>query len=368
MLVLKTEHSHTGNMRKAVEIHLSESEKEALEKIERRGKSTQAQARRARVILACAQGLSNGAVSEETGVCRETVGVWRKRFSTDRLEGLVDLPRSGTPRKISDEQVAEVIRLTLETKPENATHWSTRKMAAKAGISNERVSIIWRAFGLAPHKSESFQLSSDPEFVDKVRDVVGLYMSPPANALVLCVDEKSQIQALERSQPILPLMPGQAERHSCDYFRHGTTTLFAALDVKTGEVMSKCQQRHTQKEFLNFLRSIESRVENGVELHLVMDNYATHKTYSVRKWLAARPNWHAHFIPTHSSWLNQVERFFAKITTERIRRDSFRSVAELKKAIEDYIAAHNENPKPFVWTATADAILGKVAALCGKLR
>lgn len=203
--------------------------------------------------------------------------------------------------------------------------------------------------------------------MEKVRDVVGLYMSAPANALVLCVDEKSQIQALERSQPILPLIPGQAERHSCDCFRHGTTPLFAALDVKTGEVLSKCQQHHTQKEFLNFLRCIETQGEGGVELQLVMNNYATHKTYSVRKWLAARPNWHAHFIPTHTSWLNQVERFFAKITTERIRRDSFRSVAELKKAIEDCIAAYNENPKPFVWTATAEAIFGKIAALCGKL-
>ena len=355
-------------MRTVPELVLSEEEKKSLEKIVRSSRTPQAEARRARVILACAQGITNKEVGEQTGMCVATVGVWRRRFLANRLEGLCELPRSGAPRRISDEKVAEVIRLTLETKPENATHWSTRKMAAKVGISNERVAVIWQTFGLMPHKTESFQLSTDPFFVEKVRDVVGLYMSPPANALVLCVDEKSQIQALERSQPILPLLPGQAERHSCDYFRHGTTTLFAALDVKTGEVLSKCQQHHTQKEFLNFLRSIESQVESGMELHLVMDNYATHKTYSVRKWLAARPNWHAHFIPTHSSWLNQVERFFAKITTERIRRDSFRSVAQLKQVIEDYIAAHNENPRPFVWTATADAIFGKIAALCGKLR
>lgn len=350
-----------------MQVVVSETEKETLEKIVRRSHSTQAEARRARVILACARGLSNEEVSAETGMCRETVGVWRKRFEKNRMEGLADMPKSGAPRKISDEKVAEVIRLTLETKPENATHWSTRKMAAKVGISNERVAVIWQTFGLMPHKSESFQLSTDPFFVEKVRDVVGLYMSPPENALVLCVDEKSQIQALERSQPLLPLMPGQAERHTSDYYRHGTTTLFAALDVRTGEVMSQCHKRHTQKEFLNFLRNIEAQVQGDMQLHLIMDNYATHKTYSVRKWLAAHPNWHVHFIPTHSSWLNQVERFFARITTERIRRDSFRSVDELKQAIESYIVAHNQKPKPFIWTATANSIFAKISSLCGKL-
>ncbi|WP_309380263.1 IS630 family transposase [Cerasicoccus frondis] len=250
----------------------------------------------------------------------------------------------------------------------NGTHWSTRKMAQRTGLSHESISQIWRTFGLQPHRSRTFQLSTDPFFVEKVKDVVGLYMSPPANALVLCVDEKSQIQALERSQPLLPMQPGAPEAMSSDYFRHGTTTLFAALNVKTGEVYAQCQKKHTQKEFLSFLRKIERETPANLDIHIVMDNYATHKTTSVKQWFARHPRWRAHFIPTHSSWLNQVERFFAKITNDQIRRGCYRSVKELKLAILKYIERHNQNPKPFYWTATAEDIIAKVAHLCAKLR
>jgi transposase len=311
--------------------------------------------------------MSNASVCREVEVRPHTVGRLRKRFLKDRLHGLTDLPRSGPPRRISDEQVAEVVRLTLETKPAKATHWSTRSMAARVGISNERVARIWKAFGLQPHRSQSFQLSTDPLFVEKVRDVVGLYMSPPQNALVLCVDEKSQIQALERSQPILPLAPGRAERHTHDYLRHGTLTLFAALEIKTGEVLAQCRARHTQRDFLAFLREIEKQTPKQLDVHMVLDNYAAHKTTAVRRWIARHPRWQLHFIPTHSSWLNQVERFFAKITTEQIRRNSFRSVSHLRRCILDYIEDHNRDPKPFKWTASADIILGKVEHLCREL-
>jgi transposase len=283
------------------------------------------------------------------------------------MVGLFDLPRSGAPRTISDEKVAEVVRLTLETKPKNATHWSTRSMAARCGLSNESIHRIWKTFGLQPHRSDAFQLSTDPEFVEKVRDVVGLYVSPPQNALVLCLDEKSQIQALERSQPIFPLAPNQAERRTSDYFRHGTTSLFAALDIASGEVYARCQKRHRQSEFLIFLRQLEASTPKGLEIHAVLDNYAAHKTAKVRLWIAKHPRWHLHFIPTHSSWLNQVERFFAKITEQRIRRESFRSVQHLEQAILDYIEHHNKSPKPFKWTASAELILGKVENFCNSL-
>jgi transposase len=348
-------------------LKLTEDEKHTLDKLVRRRKTGQALARRARVILLCAQGMSNASVCREVEVRPHTVGRLRKRFLKDRLHGLTDLPRSGPPRRISDEQVAEVVRLTLETKPAKATHWSTRSMAARVGISNERVARIWKAFGLQPHRSQSFQLSTDPLFVEKVRDVVGLYMSPPQNALVLCVDEKSQIQALERSQPILPLAPGRAERHTHDYLRHGTLTLFAALEIKTGEVLAQCRARHTQRDFLAFLREIEKQTPKQLDVHMVLDNYAAHKTTAVRRWIARHPRWQLHFIPTHSSWLNQVERFFAKITTEQIRRNSFRSVSHLRRCILDYIEDHNRDPKPFKWTASADIILGKVEHLCREL-
>lgn len=348
-------------------LELSDEEKLKLQRLTRRSSTAQALARRARMILLSAQGLSNAEIGRRLEVRPHTVGRVRTRFLAERLHGLNDLPRSGPPRQISDEQVSEVIRLTLETKPPNATHWSTRSMAAKVGFSHERVARIWQAFGLRPHRSEAFQLSTDPFFVEKVRDVVGLYMSPPQNALVLCVDEKSQIQALERTQPILPLAPGRAERRSHDYWRHGTLTLFAALEIKSGEVLAQCRARHTQKDFLAFLRKIEKETPAKMEVHMVLDNYAAHKTAAVRKWIARHPRWQMHFIPTHSSWLNQVERFFAKITTEQIRRNSFRSVPQLRKCILDYIAAHNRDPKPFNWTASADVILGKVEHLCREL-
>lgn len=348
-------------------IVLTDEERTFLEALCRRSKTPQAQARRARVILACAEGCYNGQIAQKTGFCAQTVGTLRQRFYQSRLEGLFDLPRCGAPRKISDEKVAEVVRLTLESKPEQATHWSTRSMAERCGLSNERVHRIWKTFGLQPHRAETFQLSTDPLFVDKVRDVVGLYVSPPQNALVLCVDEKSQIQALERSQPIFPLGINQPERATSDYFRHGTLSLFAALDVASGEVYARCQKRHRQKEFLQFLQQLEDATPKDLEIHAVLDNYAAHKTPKVCAWIARHPRWHLHFIPTHSSWLNQVERFFAKITEQRIRRESFRSVQQLRQAILDYIEHHNQNPKPFRWTASADLILGKVAHFCKSL-
>ena len=353
--------------RPTLAIVLTAEERQQLQAICRRSKAPQAEALRARAVLACADGLNNTQVCKKTGLCPHTIGRLRKRFYQARIAGIVDLPRSGAPRRISDEKVAEVIRLTLETKPKQATHWSTRSMAARCGLSNERVHRIWSAFGLQPHRAETFQLSTDPLFVEKVRDVVGLYLSPPQNALVLCVDEKSQIQALERSQPIFPLAVNQPQRYTSDYFRHGTISLFAALDVASGEVYARCQKRHRQKEFLLFLQQLEKATPKGLEIHAVLDNYAAHKTPKVRLWIARHSRWHLHFIPTHSSWLNQVERFFAKITEQRIRRESFRSVQHLREAILDYIHHHNKHPKPFNWTASAEMILGKVDNFCMSL-
>jgi len=353
--------------RPTLAIALTAEERQQLEALCRQTKAAQGHARRARAILAFAAGINNDQISRKMDLCPHTVGRLRRRFHEGRMQAIFDLPRSGAPRKITDEQVAEVIRLTLETKPKNATHWSTRTMAVRCGLSNERISRIWRTFGLQPHRSEHFQLSTDPLFVQKVRDVVGLYMSPPQNALVLCLDEKSQIQALERSQPMLPLAPGRVERSTSDYFRHGTLSLFAALDVKSGQVYARCRHRHRQQEFLSFLKQLERDTPVGLDLHVVLDNYAAHKTPSVRLWVARHPRWHLHFIPTHSSWLNQVERFFAKITAERIRRESFRSVAQLRQVILDYIEQHNQEPRPFRWTASTDMILGKVEHICKSL-
>lgn len=348
-------------------IQLTNEERVILQKAARRRTHANQDVVRAKVILLLDKGHSNREAAAAVGLCEHTIGTWRKRFMESRVAGLIDLPRSGRPRTITDEQVSEIIRLTLETKPDNGSHWSTRKMAERTGLSNERIARIWQTFGLQPHRVESFQLSTDPMFVDKVRDVAGLYMSPPQNALVLCVDEKSQIQALERSQPILPLRPGQPERISHDYFRHGTLTLFAALDVTSGKVYGQCHKRHSQDELLEFFRLLEKQTPADLDLHLIMDNYATHKTERVRKWLGRHPRWHIHFIPTHSSWLNQVERFFSKITTSMLRRSTFRSVPELKKAILSYLDAHNENPKPFRWSATPESILEKVEGICKKL-
>lgn len=358
---------HMTKGRPKIPLNLSDKEREILEQASRRRTKANQDVTRAKMILLSADGVTNREIARKLGLSEGTIGSWRKRFLESRLEGLIDLPRSGRPRTIGDDQVAEVIRLTLETKPENATHWSTRSMAARVGFSNERISHIWRIFGLQPHRVGSFQISTDPEFVEKVHDVAGIYLSPPQNALVLCVDEKSQIQALERSQPILPLRPGQPERHTTDYFRHGTTTLFAALNVATGEVYGQCHKRHSQNELLEFFRHLERETPGQLDLHVIMDNYATHKTERVRQWLVRHPRWHIHFIPTHSSWLNQVERFFAKITNDMIRRGNFRSVADLKAAIFEYLEKHNKDPRPFRWTATPEAILSKVENICKKL-
>jgi transposase len=348
------------------ELTLSDAERATLEQWARRPKTAQRLALRSRLVLACASGLTNTQVAHQLGVTLPTVGKWRSRFVEDRLDGLVDEPRPGTPRSVTDAQVEQIITTTLESKPEAATHWSTRGLAKVTGLSFSTIGRIWRAFGLQPHRTDTFKLSTDPLFIDKVRDVVGLYLSPPDKALVLCVDEKSQIQALDRTQPLLPLGPGQVERHTHDYARYGTTSLFAALNVATGEIIGKCSARHRQQEFVKFLDLIDASVpkEPGRTIHLVMDNYGTHKTPKVRRWLQRHPDYHLHFIPTSSSWLNQVERFFAEITEKRIRRGAFRSVKALEQAIMDYLEQHNQNPKPFVWTKTADAILERIANVC----
>jgi transposase len=348
------------------ELILSDDERQTLKTWASRPRSTLRLATRARIVLACAEGADNKAVAVKLGVCSATVGTWRRRFIERRLEGLADEPRPGAPRTITDADVERVVTRTLETRPKDATHWSTRGMAEAAGMSQTAVGRIRRSFGLKPHLRETFKLSTDPFFVEKVRDVVGLYMSPPERAIVLCVDEKSQVQALDRTQPLLPMAPGQAERQTHDYVRNGTTSLFAALNVATGEVIGRCHRRHRAKEFLRFLDEVHARVprEEGVEIHLVLDNYATHKTPAVKRWFLRHPEYRLHFTPTSSSWLNQVERFFAQITERRIRRGVFRSVAALEAAIREYLEHHNASPKPFVWTADADLILNRIKRVC----
>jgi transposase len=348
---------------------LTDDERQKLETWAARPKSTQRLATRARIVLACAEGLDNKDVADRLDVNTATVGKWRRRFLELRLDGLADEPRPGAPRTITDELVERVVTKTLEEKPKAATHWSTRRMAEAVGLSQTAISRVWRAFGLKPHLSETFKLSTDPFFVEKVRDVVGLYMSPPENAIVLSVDEKSQVQALDRTQPLLPMTPGQAERGTHDYVRNGTTSLFAALNVATGAVIGKCYRRHRQQEFLKFLNEIDAQIERepGVEIHIILDNYGTHKTPAVKRWFERHPEYHLHFTPTSGSWLNQVERFFAAITERRIRRGVFRSVAALEKAIMEYLAAHNEDPRPFVWTADADLILDRVKRVCERI-
>ena len=345
---------------------LSGEERQKLTTWANRPKSTQRLALRARIVLECSADPSNKAVAARLGVCGATVGTWRGRFVARRLDGLADGPRPGAPRSVTDADVERVITTTLETKPSQATHWSTRDMAEAAGMSQSAVSRIWRAFGLKPHLHETFKLSTDPFFVEKVRDVVGLYLSPPEKAIVLSVDEKSQVQALDRTQPILPMTPGQAERGTHDYVRHGTTSLFAALNVATGEVIGKCHRRHRHQEFVKFLDHVDGALvkEAGVSIHLILDNYATHKTPAVKRWLLKHPDYHVHFIPTSSSWLNQIERFFAEITEKRIRRGAFKSVPALERAISDYLAHHNSDPKPFKWVADADSILDRIKKVC----
>ena len=341
---------------------LTDSDKEKLELIARRPKTSQRAAQRARIVPACARGLDNARVAREVGVIAATVGKWRARFLARGLASLGDAPRSGAPRRITDRQVEAVVTRTLEAKPANSTQWSTRLMAAEAGLSHTAIKRIRHTFGLQPHRQDSFKLSTDPFFVEKVRDVVGLHLNPPeqTRAVVLCVDEKSRCQALERSQPMLPMKPGQPERRTHDYHRHGTTSLFAALDVATGKVIASCQRQHRHQEFLRFLAQIEREVPPEFDIHLVMDNYGTHKAPKVARRFARHPRYHLHFTPTSASWLNQVERWFAKITGERIRRGDFHALAQLEEAIADYVAANNANPKPFVWTATADMIFAKI--------
>ena len=347
-------------------LSLAHDERQTLEAWARRPTTAQYLAKRSRIILACADGIGNDQVAARLDVDRGTVSKWRKRFLARRLDGLSDEPRPGAPRTITDDRVDAVVARTLETKPKAATHWSTRGMAKELGMSQTAVGRIWRAFGLKPHLTETFKLSTDPLFVDKVRDVVGLYLDPPDRALVLCVDEKSQVQALDRTQPLLPMGPGTPERHTHDYARHGTTSLFAALNVATGEVIGRCHRRHRAREFLKFLDHLDATVERepGVEIHLILDNYGTHKTAAVRRWFVRHPEYRLHFTPTSASWLNLVERFFGEITEKRIRRGAFRSVQALEAAIREYLEHHNASPKPFVWTASADLILKKVENVC----
>lgn len=348
-------------------LQLSPEEREAMERWARRPTTAQALALRARIILACAVGRTNTAVAAELGLAKPTVGKWRARFVERRLDGLLDEPRPGAPRRITDAAVERVLTLTLETTPDDATHWSTRAMAHRTGMSQSAISRIWRAFALQPHRTESFKLSRDPLFIEKVRDIVGLYLSPPDRALVLCVDEKSQIQALDRTAPLLPMRPGQVERRTHDYRRHGTTSLFAALDVKTGEVLGTCHRRHRSTEFRKFLNQIDAAVPGDLDIHLILDNYATHKTPTIQRWLAQRPRYHLHFTPTSSSWLNLVERWFAALTEKQLRRGVFRSTRELEQAIDHYITQHNADPKPFVWTKTAEQILATIARFCQRI-
>lgn len=346
---------------------LSNEERVELKRWVRRPKTSQALALRARIVLASAEGQSDQTIAEKLGNSRATVGKWRKRFLEKRCDGLLDLPRSGAPRRISDDDVEKVITKTLECTPRNATHWSTRKMAKASGMSTTAVSRIWRAFGLKPHRVETFKLSKDPLFIEKVRDIVGLYISPPERAVVLCVDEKSQIQALDRTEPILPLRPGLPEQRTHDYKRYGTTSLFAALNVATGEVIGRCYRRHRSTEFLKFLRIIDRSVPKDQDIHLVLDNYSTHKTALIHNWLLRRPRIQLHFTPTSSSWLNLVERWFAAITNDQIRRGTHRSTKELETAIQQYLKIYNEDPKPFVWTKSADQILESIKNYCTRI-
>ena len=354
-------------MPRRVDVTLSESEREVLERWARRPKSAQALALRCRIVLAAADGQKSKDIAERLGCTTQTVGRWRGRYAKRGIDGLHDEPRPGQPRKITDEEVERVIVKTLEEQPPNATHWSTRSMAEATGLNQTAISRIWRAFGLKPHRSEHFKLSPDPQFIDKVRDIVGLYLNPPEAAVVLCVDEKSQIQALERSSPILPLMPGVPERQTHDYVRNGTTNLYAALDVASGKVISEMTPRHRAEEFRKFLNLIESSVPEGLDVHVVLDNSSTHKTPQIQRWLKRHPRFTLHFTPTYSSWLNLVERWFAELTTKWIKRGSHRSVRHLVASIKTWIANWNDEPKPYVWHKSADEILDSLASYCQRI-
>jgi transposase len=345
---------------------LSTQERTYLERQVRRHRVARSLSERCRAILRCAVGLPSKSVAAELGLHEHTVGKWRRRFLRDRCDGLLDEARPGRPRTINDDQVAAVIERTLRTTPADATHWSIRTMATETGFSHTTIRRMWSAFGLQPHRSQTFKLSSDPLFVDKVRDIVGLYLSPPNRALVLSIDEKSQIQALDREQPVLPMMPGVPERRTHSYVRHGTTSLFAALDVASGFVIGKCYKRHRAVEFLKFLKEVDAQLPEGLDIHIVMDNYATHKTPKIKAWLARRPHYHVHFTPTSASWINQVERWFAELTRKQIQRGVHTSVRQLEADIRIFIDLHNRNPKPFRWTKSADQILASVKRFCHK--
>jgi transposase len=354
-----------GRGRPKLPLVSSDEERETLVRWSRRAKSSQALALRCRIVLGCAEdgGLrANQDVAAQLGIWPQTVTKWRRRFLDRRLEGLADEPRPGAPRKITDEQIEDVIVTTLEATPANATHWSRASMAAHSGLSKSTIGRVWKTFGLKPHLTDTFKLSNDPQFIDKVRDVVGLYLDPPEKALVLAVDEKSQIQALDRSAPVLPMMPGMPERRTHDYLRHGITTLFAALDVATGEVIGSIHRRHRATEFKKFLTKLDREVPTDLDVHLICDNYSTHKTPAIIAWLAAHPRFHMHYTPTYSSWLNQVERWFGLLTDKQLRRGTHRSVQALEKDIRTWIEQWNTNPTPFAWTKTADEILERLAS------
>lgn len=343
---------------------LTEEERVVLVRYARRAKCEQRLARRARIVLNCAEGFSNDEVARAMRVNAHTVARWRARFVADRLDGLLDEPRPGAPRRITDDQVEEVVVKTLETTPANATHWSTRELAKQVGLGHSTISRIWQTFGLKPHLTDTFVLSKDPLLVEKVRDICGLYLNPPDRAIVLCVDEKSQIQALNRTQPLLPMTPFHVESRTHEYERNGTTTLFAALDASTGKVIGKCFPRHRAKEFLAFLKLVNDEVPSNLDVHVILDNYATHKTPTIQRWLVKNPRFHFHFTPTKGSWLNLVERWFGLITQRKIKRGSHKSVKQLIQAIEQYLEVNNKDPKPLVWTKTADEILAKIQRYC----
>ena len=354
-------------MAQRAEVVLSGEERQTLERWARRPKSSQALAFRCRVVLAAAEGRSRTEIAAELGCNPSTVGKWRGRYARCGLDGLHDEPRPGKPRSISDEDVERVIVKTLEEQPANATHWSTRSMAAATGMSQSAVSRIWRAFALKPHQVETFKLSPDPQFIDKVRDIVGLYLNPPEAAVVMCVDEKSQIQALDRSAPVLPLMPGVPARQTHDYVRNGTTNLYAALDLASGQVIAEMTPRHRAEEFRRFLSLIDASVPAHLDVHVVLDNSSTHKTPSIQRWLVRHPRFTLHFTPTYSSWLNLVERWFAELTTKWIKRSAHRSVRELVASIRTWITNWNDNPKPYVWHKSADEILDSLASYCQRI-
>jgi len=355
----------TGRPRKPLIVKPEDREK--LEMLLRRPRTAQRLAVRSKIVLRAAEGWSNLEIARRLEITGATVGKWRERFRTLGLEGLADEPRPGAPRTLTDAMVEEAVTRTLESQPPAGTHWSTRSLAKQLGLSQTAVARIWRAFALQPHRTETFKLSTDPFFVEKVRDIAGLYLNPPDRTVVLCIDEKAQVQALNRTQPILPLRPGLPERRTHDYERHGITSLFAALDVATGKVIGACHRRHRHQEFLKFLHRLEAQLPRDLEVHLVMDNYGTHKVPKVLRWFARHSRYHLHFTPTSASWINQVERFFAELTNRCVRRGSFHSVQALEKAMLEYLERRNAAPKPFIWTADADLILGKVQRLCERI-